>query len=263
MVLLTMKNKASRTAIVQKSGTNGFYNTGIAYWSDSCDSAAKGFKALGFQVKGYNSQEKNWCKKVGVAKETPVRGSVQSVRAALRYLGVPEPKNVDIPNELMEFAGRKVWHSTVGEVQKKAAAKVFVKPLDFQKDFTGHTVYDGWSSILKTLPKNYRLLCQEVVHLTEEFRCYIVEGKIVGIRSVEDPSPPLTFSELSLLEAMLKAYKSQPAGFCLDVARKVTGYSKQLVIVETNEGFSCGNYGIDHAKFAQMIKARWDELVCR
>ena len=260
--------RKSPIAIVQKSGTNGFYSTGIAYWSDSCDSAAKGFKALGFQVKGYNSQEKNWCKKVGVAKETPVRGSVQSVRAALRYLGVPEPKNVDIPNELMEFAGRKIWHSTVGEVQKKAAAKVFVKPLDFQKDFSGHTVYDGWSSILSGLPKNYRLLCQEVVNLTEEFRCYVVEGKIVGIRSVgirsvEDSSPSLTPREHALIGEMLKAYKNQPAGFCLDVARKVTGHSKQPVLVETNEGFSCGNYGIDHAKFAQMIKARWDELVCR
>lgn len=263
MVLLAMKNKASRTAIVQKSGTNGFYNTGVTYWSDSCDSAAKGFKALGFQVKGYNSQEKNWCKKVGVAKETPVRGSVQSVRAALRYLGVPEPKNVDIPNELMEFAGRKVWHSTVGEVQRTAAAEVFVKPLDFQKDFSGHIVWNGWSSILKYLPKNYRLLCQEVVSLTEEFRCYVVEGKIVGIRPVETSSPPLTPREHALIGEMLKAYKSQPAGFCLDVGRKVTGNFRQLVVIETNEGFSCGNYGIDHAKFAQMIKARWDELVCR
>lgn len=253
----------SKTAIIQRSGCNGFYNTGKTYWSESCDSAAKGFRKMGFELKSYNSQDRDWCSKVKVTKNTPVRGSVQSVRAALRYLGVPEPKNVDIPEELMEFAGRKVWHSTVGKV-KKETSKVFVKPLDFQKDFSGHMVRRGESYVFRhlNLPNDYRLLCQEPVDFLDEYRCYVANGRIVGIchnELDEHRKKPLTKKELAIIKAMLEAYKSQPAGFCLDVGR--LGVSNKLVIIETNEGFSCGNYGIPHVRFAEMIKARWDELV--
>lgn len=250
--------KKPKIAIVQRQGPDGFYSTGTRFWSHGCDSAAVGFERMGYEVYGFNSLEENWTHKAGITKDTPVRGSIQSVRKALTYLGIPEPKNVDIPNELMEFAGRKIWKSTVGAVQR-AERTVFVKSLDFQKDLPGHIAWNGYSSLFTRLelPNDYRLLCQDLVQFTNEFRVYVLHGKVIGTRQYEGAGV-LTSKEKRLILDMVKAYKNQPAGFALDVGQLDNG---KLVVVETNEGFSCGNYGIPHKLYAQIIEARWQELV--
>lgn len=258
-----------KRAIIQKYGNqNSSYGDGVNYWSASCDSAAKGFRGLGYEITPFDSQNPNWCALAGVCKSTPVRGSVQSVRAALRYLGAPEPKNVDIPRALKKYAGRKIWTSTVGEVFEKQES-VFIKPLLDQKAFYGHVAYDGWSAYLDGLPQSYKLLCAERTQFLSEFRCYVIHGKIVKYvcYCYEDRGQArLSEAEKELTLAMLKDYTDQPAGFCFDVGRIPTGKSgfsldTKLVLVEVNEGFSCGNYGLKNTVFAELIRARWRELV--
>lgn len=258
--------KTKKAAIIQAKGKSTLYGDPEAkFWSRSCDSAAIGFERLGYKVVGYDSMASDF--PTCLSRDTPVRGSVQSFRRVLAHLGVKAPMNVDIPEELMGFTGRRVWKSTVGEVRTRAVT-VFVKPLLFQKDFSGHTAYGGNSSVFSTLnlPKSYPLLCQDpTLFQGGELRVYVVEGKIVGKRFMptdymREKPWPLSTLENSTLKAMLAAYKSQPAGFCMDVTRSSSG---QLVLIEVNEGFSCGNYGIPHELFAKMIEARWKELVSR
>jgi hypothetical protein len=174
----------------------------------------------------------------------------------LRYLGFKEPENVDIPSELREMAGRKIWTSTVGEV-KRGDLNVFVKPLKFQKDFSGHVINTSvhpWR--LNKLPDNYELLCQEVVNFRGEMRFYVINKEIVGASpyrsGVVDYQNYMKFAR----EAV-KKYKSQPAGYCIDIGWM---NRKALAVVEVNEGFSCGNYGIAPELYAKMIEARWREM---
>lgn len=246
-------------ALVQRGGTNSIYNDGRKFWSRSCDSAAIGFETLGYKVVPFDSQVEL---PSILSKETPVRGSVQTFRRALAHLGITPPPNVDIPEELMGYAGRRIWTSTVGEVVSKGKS-VFIKPLDHQKDFSGHVAWYGSSFVFNNLklPKSYKLLCQEPIKFQGgELRIYVLEGKIIGKRFM--PGMPFTqwlnSKELDVVNSMLKAYKSQPSGFCLDVSRIQD--TNRLVLIEVNEGFSCGNYGIPHKLYAKMIEARWKEL---
>ena len=245
-------------AFVQQNSTNSIYSDGKKFWSVSCDSAAKGFEKLGYKVLGFSSQAE--LPQI-LSRETPVRGSVQTFRQVLKHLGVNPPPNVDIPEELMGFAGRRVWTSTVGEVLSRKET-VFVKPLLFQKDFPGHIAYNGRTIRRLNLPNNYPILCQDVTDFhSGELRVYVIEGKIVGKYFSDLFTWTLSSRENSMLKTMLATYKSQPAGFCLDVARKKN--DNKLVLIEVNEGFSCGNYGLPHKVYAEMIEARWRELVSK
>lgn len=52
-------------------------------------------------------------------------------------------------------------------------------------------------------------------------------------------------------------YKSQPAGFAMDFG--VTDDGRTLLI-EVNDGFSIGCYGLDAISYAKLLSARWADL---
>jgi ATP-grasp domain, R2K clade family 2 len=49
-----------------------------------------------------------------------------------------------------------------------------------------------------------------------------------------------------------------PIGFALDVG--IVADSGNTAVVEMNEGFALGRYGLDPAKYFDLIAARWIEL---
>jgi len=252
-----------RTAFVQKLNVR---YTG--WWSASCASAANGFDRLGYNVQAFQSDK---IEELPLAKTRPVRGSIYSVRKALELLGVPQPENIDIPDVLKPFAGREIWGSTMGTVRKKKE-RVFIKPLLIQKGFEGHIFNSNKErSFTRELPRNYKVLCQEPVKWIKEWRVYILHGKIVRVCHYDNFPLPTGWTykkmynlrpDYSTIRKMLSALgKKAPAGFALDVG--VMKDKKGTFLVEMNDGFSIGNYGIHDVTFAKIIEARWKELVNR
>ena len=60
------------------------------------------------------------------------------------------------------------------------------------------------------------------------------------------------------VEAMITTFKNAPAGYSLDIGVTDNG---ETVLVEINDGFALGNYGIDPVEYAKLLSARWCELV--
>ena len=107
----------------------------IQTWPDGIWLSENQFKAfLAFDERGYEVEPFTYNEmllgKVPVTRETIVVGSVDSVRKALQLLGVQPPDNIDIPECLLEFAGRKIWDSTLGEI-RKLKEPVFIKRFPF------------------------------------------------------------------------------------------------------------------------------------
>ena len=48
-----------------------------------------------------------------------------------------------------------------------------------------------------------------------------------------------------------------PVAFCLDWGITKNG---ETILIEMNDGFSFGHYGLHHCYVAQMLSARWFEL---
>lgn len=65
-------------------------------------------------------------------------------------------------------------------------------------------------------------------------------------------------AEAAVIESAVKDFAGAPAGYAADFG--VTGDGRTL-LVEINDGYSLGCYGLQHNLYAQLLSARWAELV--
>lgn len=241
--------------------TNSYFKSGKDWFSENCEEAAQGFRKLGYKVKGFLPEE---LENLPLSKSTIVKGSIRSTRRAFDIVGVPQPKNIDLPKELRKYAGREIWETTLGEV-RKSNKKIFIKPLNHQKAFNGRE-YRIHDPTISEYPNDYKVLAQEYISIRNEHRAYILEGKILGIydygsnwwRTNVDFNTKL---KKEFVKTLLSAYKSQPVAFALDFGFVEKNDKYEPIIVEVNDGFSLGNYGLSKIKYAKMVEARWKEII--
>jgi hypothetical protein len=153
------------------------------------------------------------------------------------------PKPNYYPGFLSSYLGRKVWTIDTGWPYNQ---KVFIKPSDRYKRFTGF-VTDGTYKGKKHGP----YICSEVVQFTNEWRYYIVNGKILTakwyIGSEEDKPAPL----LNI---------NWPSDFCGAVDFGEVG--DKVLLVEAHHPFSCGWYGSinDNEEYGQWCISGWEYI---
>jgi hypothetical protein len=237
-------------------------------------------RELGYDVRKFKVSELD---DLPFTKHTSVRGPIRTTRRALSIVGAPQPKNVDIPESLRKYAGRKVWETTLGEL-RKAKKPVFVKSLNTQKAWKGCAIYkvpgNEYGEAVD-YPNNYQVLASEIVNLFQETRFYVLNGQILRTQG----TPPDDASEA--VRNMIKDYKDAPISYGIDIAklysdplydpgdwdytlsgeenrtRRAEAEKKyKWVIVEVNDGFSVANFSqVDYADYARMTAARWYEMV--
>jgi len=197
--------------------------------------------------------------RIEVTPTTLVAGTLPSVAAALREVGSPLPEPFDYPEPLREFLHRRVWMADLGWVRahiEAGGAPVFVKPRLRRKRFTGLVIrYAGDLYALAPLSKRTALWCSDVVSFSSEHRVFVVEGRVVGV-SHYDGDPQLLPSH-ELIDACREKLVDI-AGYALDVGVLDDGTS---ALVEANDGFALGRYDLDPNAYADMLAARWRQLV--
>lgn len=202
-------------------------------------------------------------RRLALAPDTLVVGYVPVVLGALQQLGVPAPVPNDYPASLRPLLHRRVWESTVGEVEIREGSGtldgVFVKPKGRVKQFTGFVVEsraDLWR--FGDVSRRQHVHCSEVVHWVSEQRIFVIDGRIVGVRSYAG-DPAVTPDEAVIARALssLLAAGEAVAGFGIDFGVLANGTT---ALVEMNDGFSLGSYGLDDGLYTDLLVARWSEL---
>jgi ATP-grasp domain, R2K clade family 2 len=102
------------------------------------------------------------------------------------------------------------------------------------------------------------IFCAEVVDWVSEYRCYVIRGEIVGIRHYGG-NPAVGVDEAVIARAIrnLESAGESTAGYALDFGVLADG---RIALVEWNDGFSLGSYGLESGLYADLILARWLEL---
>ena len=190
---------------------------------------------------------------------TCVHGFIGPVRRALKRLGIeePTPKVEDYPEELTEFLGRKVWLSDMATIRGDVEP-CFIKPAaSDQKLFTGH-VRGPMGYLIQTaqVPNETEIQCSEPVRFLSEYRCFILEKEILGVRHYKGDYR--YYPDYHVVERAMFAYKSSPVAYTLDFG--VTEDGKTL-LVEANDAFALGAYGLPAVMYARMVEARWLQMV--
>lgn len=213
--------------------------------------AYQGFREMGFEIVLYRDRE-------GLAdstKEDIVVGYVGEVRRRLADFGIETP-DIDYPEELKKYLGRKIWKTKMSAVTDHPESwPVFVKPVE-DKQFTGVVVNSPKDLIgCGICGVDQDVYCSEVVEIAAEWRCFVRYGKIQDVRHYKGDWR--LHSDPRVIESAVSDYTSAPAGYTADFGLTSDG---RTILIEVNDGYSLGCYGLFYTDYAKLLSARWAEL---
>jgi hypothetical protein len=223
-------------------------------WANiNCFAATDGFRQMGWEIVPFHSFPE-------LPNHDPadiVVSHIDHVEGALRALGCTVPPALDYPEELRPFLGRRMWQSTINEVAADPSQwPVFVKPMLARKKFTGVLVRHFRDLLgCGDQAENTPVWCAEPVNFVAEWRCFVRYGEVVAAqfyrgdwRAHFDPA---------VVEAAVAAYHTAPHAYALDIGLTNRGAT---LVIEVNEGYSVGSYGLPPLRYAKFLSARWAEL---
>lgn len=213
--------------------------------------AYQGFREMGFEIIPFRDKEKLR----ESDREDVVVGYVDTVRERLHDFGIVTPE-IDYPEELQKYLGRRIWKAKMSEISNDPTKwGVFIKPFE-DKQFTGVVVHSPKDLIgCGIAGVNQDVYCSEVVEFAAEWRCFVRYGKILDVRPYKgdwrkhfDPN---------VIENTVKDFSSAPMGYAADFGITRDG---RTLLVEINDGYSLGCYGLFYVDYAKLLSARWAEL---
>lgn len=238
----------ARRAYLQKRDDGEFI-------TESTYAAWDGFRLMGLETIPFVRMEE--LDTLGLAPDTIVQGWIGSVRYALSRLGVPDPHVPTMPDEILPFAGRRIWTTTLGEF-RAGDRKAFIKPLTKHKLFTGHVSSGDLNDLIQTanFEDDVVLLASDPVDFVVEYRTFWSRRKCVGSRFYRgDWRKSIDYE---IVERVGAAFTSAPVSCSIDFGLTSDG---RTLPVEVNDFFALGSYGFSHVPYAQMIEDRWLEMV--
>ena len=144
--------------------------------------------------------------------------------------------------------------------------KFFIKPTQ-TKLFSG-MVFDTMTlSTLDPYPDNTEVLVSLPFEykITSEWRCYIRFNKIIDARNYSGDFkeiPNFSWAETYLSENdgvfEFNKLKTYPSAFTMDLGVLENG---RTVIIEYNDMWAIGNYGIDNSDYYKLLRERYFEII--
>lgn len=222
-------------------------------------SAYMGFKEKGATVILFEDIEE-----IPKSRTNIVVAYIEDTRIYFEKMGIKLNENFSYPAELEKYYGRKIWTSTMGEFKANPVAPVFIKPA-FNKQFVSGPVTN-----IKNIPFLFKddpedpsyapddapAILAEMIDFVSEYRCYVADGELLAIQHYMGDIR--IFPDVKVIDAALADYTTQSAGFALDFG--ITRDGKTLV-VEANDGWSLGNYGLKDTVYARLLATRWRQIM--
>lgn len=191
-----------------------------------------------------------------LSPEVGVAGYIGDVWRALDKIGKPRPPSLDYPDALEPFLGRRVWKTTAKEALDRTEEKLFVKSVQ-QKLLTGFAFTGKFKDKIRMagIPDTEPVWLSDAVNFVSEYRCFVLRGEILDARLYKGDWGVAT--DRKVVEAAVAAWPAAPKAYTLDMGVTDDGHT---LLVEVNDGFAMGSYGLLPNYYAQMLEARWEEM---
>lgn len=182
-------------------------------------------------------------------------GTVEFMQKVFKSLGISEvklPKNSNRKSEIMTL------EEALCLVSKNESR--FIKPVQ-TKLFDGFVLDKCKYSCLKGIPLETKIYAYQPFEeeIDTEWRIYVHNHKIVGAGNYSgcfQLLPNFTKTEMVINENKT----TFPIAYTIDVAVLRSG---KFVVIEFNDMWAIGNYGLDNGVYLKMLKDRYFEIVRR
>jgi hypothetical protein len=229
--------------------------------SKTFDDAFEGFTDRNYEVIPFEASQVYSLKST---KEDVHCAGIAFMGILWKELGIKPPPLINIPPELLPYAKRKIWQEPFNDVLKRfltgAPPPVFIKPAKTEKLFTG-LVVNSLRDLLyvKDIAEDTTVECQEVIDIVVEYRCYCNFYKTMIDCNRYGDGDFRVFPDLSVVDNIIKDFQNPPVAYSVDVGVLKTG---ETVLIEINDSYCLGSYGINAISYSKMLSNRWMEIAC-
>lgn len=222
-----------------------------------------GYLSLGLNVKMFTKSDLCLNKNL-ITRNDVFGGHIDICRIIWRNIGVTEPFVDCYPKQLESFLGRRIKQMKlkgfyeVLEENENFGNEYFVKPVK-NKLFTGFvctTKRECDGKIPCSIDTNVYVSTH--VNFDAEFRAYIFNDKIIDVFRYwgDNWSAVVDKGKVEEMVSLLKG--SMPSFYSLDFGIDDKG---RTLLVEVNDGYAIGNYGLSPMQYADMTMVRCMEII--
>jgi hypothetical protein len=191
-----------------------------------------------------------------LSKEDVVVDYIKETLEILDLMGI-ESAFEDYPSELSAFYGRKIRKGLLGEIVNDPDNwGQFVKPLVADKAFTGRVVKGTRDLIGIGLPFDFPVWISEDVSFQAEWRVFVLNREVLDVRPYKGDYHHLCY-DASVVDEAVAVWETSPSAYALDIGVTADG---RTLVVEVNDGYAVGNYGLMPISASHFLEARWQEL---
>lgn len=207
---------------------------------------------IGFRDKGTEIILFEDIEEVPNSKNSIVVAFIEDTVKYFDRVGIKTPEPLNVPKSLIKYLGR----SFTREIQIKDIKDlpVFIKPSRKVKSFPSGIATTP--ETLRSLPQEEYAFTSEVKDFSSEYRAYIYDKKIQGLYWYQGDFR--IFPNINVIDRMIEEYKDAPAGYSIDVGITSSGTT---LLMECNDGWGLGNYGLEPKKYVNLLTKRWLELI--
>lgn len=178
-------------------------------------------------------------------------GSVEFMKMVFNRIGL---KDVKVPKN----SNREHKVITIDEAKEIAKErKIFIKPFDI-KLFTG-SVLDGMQLMsLSNIPGNTKVMAYDVFDspIVSEWRLYVKRDEIIDSRNYSGNF--MINPDYNYAENVIEVNEDFPICYTIDIGILENG---ENVVIEFNDMWAIGNYGMDNYIYLRLLRERYFEIV--
>ena len=197
-------------------------------WEEKCLAMVGAYHQIPFRlINDYRKVEEGWVPS----------GNVNWIESIIGETIIPNY----FPKFLSKWVTRKIWYTNDWPLYK-----VFIKPADIHKRFTGFITSGTYRG-----KKRGPYMCSNIVSFQNEWRYYISYGKLIGVywywgkndESIDAPKLDIQW----------------PENWC-GTADFGTLENGEIELIECHPPFACGWYGKKHDEYAEFLTLGWEWL---
>lgn len=186
-------------------------------------------------------------------------GGVDYSHIALNTLEVKFSKLSCYPSQLNNFLKRKISIITFKELVKNIPENKFFKPVKPKRFNSFISSKDRQENLifldfLTHLDEHEEIYVCDLVQFESEWRVYVDNNRTIKQICNYSGSPTI-FPDISTIKEMINTWYG-PCCYALDVGV----VKNETILVEVNDFYSIGNYGLYPKDYAEMLLSRWKQL---
>lgn len=220
--------------------------------------AIDGFEYLGYDIVGFTFEDIIAGKLDFKSKSNPVVGSIDSMSLLFRNIN-KYPTPIDFPDSIIKsgILNRNIINMKLDEFInefKQNHKPMFVKPIQ-TKLFDG-TIISSIEQLSYLRFDNCNVFVSEPIEILSEHRIYVHNKK--AIYSCNYSGDFRVNPDFNYVDKLIETYTEQPIAYTIDVAILKDG---SMTVVEFNDFWSIGSYGLYSIDYAQMLLDRYFEII--